>query len=226
MLLLAILAAGPAEAARVQARVSAFGHPDVSAFDLHLATSDLDLDYDDSARTETLRLRRIGIALFEPLSEAARLGLRLGRIGFDQSGRAATAGRDPSGYFAELEFGGAWPARGRLRGALEASWRYASVAERDDAGEVELDWQTLELRPAVWLAPSARIALRAGVSVTAVEGSEREQGVTRSTVDFEVADREGAFVTLEYHLADGDVVSARLRGGNPSGLYLAFEHRY
>jgi hypothetical protein len=225
-LAMAVALSGPVQAARVHARVSGFGYADVSAFDLHIEASDLEVEYDDSDADGTLRLRRIGIGFFEALNENSRMGVRLGRVGFDQSGRAATEGRDPAGYFAELEFSGMWPARGRLRAALEAGWRYTSVDETDDLGTVELDWQTLELRPAVWLAVSPRLVVRAGASAVAVDGSERRSEATRETVDFETADTEGAFVTLEYHRTDGDVVSARLRTGNPSGLYVAFEHRY
>lgn len=213
-------------AARVHAHVSGFGFADLNAFDLHIAATDLELDYDDSAADETLRLRRIGIGLFESLDESSRIGLRLGRLGFDQSGRAATEGRDPAGWFAELEFSGTWPARSRIRASLAANWRYSSVDETDDQGTVELDWQTVELRPALWLAVGPRIALRLGASAISVDGSERVRDGNRETVDFDAADSAGAFATLEYHRRDGDVVSARLRGGNPSGLYVAFEHRY
>jgi len=222
----ALLLPGPAWSARVHAQISAVGFPDVNAFDLHIEASDLDADYDDSADDETLRLRRIGIGFFESLNENSRLGVRLGRVDFDQSGRPATEGRDPAGYFAELEFSGMWPARGRLRAALEAGWRYTSVDETDELGTVELDWQSVELRPAVWLAVSPRLVLRTGASAIAIDGSERRSEATRETVDFEAADPGGAFLTLEYHRTDGDVVSARLRGGNPSGLYVSFEHRY
>lgn len=225
-LALAIALPEPAGAARVHARVSAVGFPDVNAFDLHIEASDLEADYDDSDSDETLRLRRVGIGFFEALNENSRMGVRLGRVGFDQSGRPATEGRDPSGYFAELEFSGMWPATGRLRAALDAGWRYTSVDETDDLGTVELDWQTLELRPAVWLAVSPRLVVLAGASAISVDGSERRSEATRETVDFEAAEPDGAFVTLEYHRTDGDVVSARLRSGNPSGLYVAFEHRY
>lgn len=226
LLALGMILSAPAGAASVHARVSAVGFPDVNAFDLHIEASDLEADYDDSDSDATLRLRRIGIGFFEALNENSRMGVRLGRAGFDQSGRAATEGRDPAGYFAELEFTGMWPARGRLRAALDAGWRYTSVDETDDLGTVELDWQTLELRPAVWLSVSPRLALLAGASAIVVDGSERRSEATRETVDFDAADSAGTFVTLEYHRTDGDVVSARLRGGNPSGLYVAFEHRY
>jgi len=225
-LVAASLATMPAQAARVHARVSGFGFADVSAFDLHLGASELEADYEDSSTDETLRLRRIGIGFFESLDETSRLGLRLGRIALDQSGREATEGRDPSGYFAELEFSGAWPARSSWRAALEANWRYSSVDEGDDDGDVEIDWQAVELRPAVWFAAGPRIALRLGVSAVAVDGSERLRNGVRRTVDFEAAESAGAFATLEYHRTDGDVVSARLRGGNPAGLFVVFEHRY
>lgn len=218
--------AGPARSARVHAEVRGLAYPDVSAIDLHVAALDLDVDYEDELTDRTLRLRRIGIALFEPLGDSARLGLRLGRAGVDQSGRPATAGRDPDGYFVGLEFSGAWPRQTRLRAALEAEWRYTALEERDDEGEVDLDWQTIELRPALWLAVAPRLVLRLGSSVIAVEGSERLRGGERETVDFDAAEPGGAFATLEFHRRDGDVVGLRLGGGNPAGLYLAFEHRY
>lgn len=217
----------PVSAARVHAHVSGYGYPgDVSAFDLHVARTDLELDYEDSADDKTLRLRRVGIALFEPVSDSTRLGVRLGRIGFDQSGRPATAGRDPTGYFLELEFDGAWPADTRLRAALGANWRYASTDETEDDEEVEVDWQVIELRTALWLSLNPRLAVRLGASAIAVDGTERVSGVSRQTVDFEAAGTAGGFATLEYHRSDGDVIAARVRGGNPAGLYVSFEHRY
>lgn len=215
-----------AGAATVHARVSGFGAPDVNAFDLHIVANDLELDYDDAADSETLRLRTIGIGLYERLGDSSRIGVRLGRTGFDQSGRAATEGRDPSGYFAELVFGGMWPGASRIRAALDAGWRYTSVEATDDTGSVELDWQTLELRPALWMALSERVVVRIGTSAIAVDGSERLNETTRRTVDFEAAESAGGFLALEYHRRDGDVVSIGLRGGNPAGLHVAFEHRY
>lgn len=221
-----LLAAHPVRAARVHAEISGLAYPDVSAIDLHIAALDLRVDYADGASDETLRLRRVGIALFEPLGRSSRAGIRLGRVGFDQSGRATTAGRDPAGYFIELEFSGAWPRATRLRAALEANWRYTAVEDSDDQGEVELDWQSLELRPALWLALGPRVVLRLGASAIDIDGSERVRGATPGTVDFEAADAGGGFVTLEYHRGDGDVIGLRLHEGNPEGLYLAFEHRY
>lgn len=226
LLLLAALLPGSGEAAEVRASVTAFGAPDVNAFDLHIAAKDLRLDYDDSGGRETLHLRSIGIGLYESLSDNSRIGVRLGRTGFDQSGRPATAGRDPTGYYAELMFDAMWPDDTRIRAALDGSWRYTSVEEQDDAGSVELDWQTIELRPAIWMALDQRVVVRIGASAIAVDGRERLNETTRRTVDFEAAESVGGFATLEYHWGDGDVVSASLRGGNPSGLYVAFEHRY
>lgn len=225
-LLLGLLLTGAGEAATVRTHVSGFGSPDVHAFDLRIVANDLDLDYDDAADSETLRLRSIGIGLYERLGDNSRIGLRLGRTGLDQSGRAATEGRDPAGYFAELVFGGMWPGASRIRATLDANWRYTSVEATDDTGSVELDWQTIELQPALWMALSDRVVVRIGASAIAVDGSERLNETTRRTVDFEAAESAGGFLSLEYHRRDGDVIGVGLRGGNPEGLYVTFEHRY
>jgi len=221
----ACFSATSTHAARVHGRASDFGFADISAFELQLAATDLEADYDDGP-DETLRLRRIGIGFFESLGETVRLGARAGRIGFDQSGREATEGRDPSGHFAGLEFSGAWPARSAWRAALEANWRYTSGDEADDEGSVEVEWQTIELRPAVWFAPTDHLAFRFGVSAIAVDGTEKRRNGVRRTVDFKAEETAGAFAGLEYHRTDGDMISLRLRGGNPAGLALSFEHRY
>lgn len=216
-----------AEAARVHLHVSGLGYPAGAAIDLHAAREDLELDYDDSG-DETLRLKRIGISFHETLDPSSRIGLRLGRTAFSQSGRATTAGLDPLGWFAELEFAGAWPAASRIQAAFEAAWRYSSVSDRDAASgdEVELDWQTLELRPALRLALGGPLRLELGASAIAVDGSERTRGASRATVDFSAADPAGGFLTLAWHRADRDVIALRLRGGNPAGLSVIFEHRF
>lgn len=229
--LLAVLCLFPpgAVADRVQARASGFvGFPDTSAFDLHIVREDLEVDYDDTGAAGTLRLRRVGISFYETLEPATRVGARLGYAGFTQSDRMTTAGFDPSGYFGELEFEGGWPAGGRFQAFLGASWRYTSVDDTDADGttEVSLDWQTLELRPALRVVLTRKLRLALGASATAVDGTERIQTATRSTTDFSQRDGEGAFLTLEYHRDDRDVIALRLRDGNPQGLYVAFEHRY
>lgn len=222
---LGMIGAQPAAAASVHARVSGYGFPDSAAFDLHVVREDLAADYDD-ADDDTLRLRRVGISFHEALGAGVRGGIRLGHAGFRQSGRATTAGFDPTGQFLALAFAGAWPAERRLQGALEASWRYTSVDDSDETTEVELDWETLELRPALRFAPTPRLALTLGVSAIAVDGSERVRAATRSTTDFEAAESTGGFLRLEYFPRERDVIGLRLRGGNPEGLSLTFEHRY
>lgn len=217
-----------AGADRIQVRASGVGFPDTNAFDLHIVREDLDADYDDTGSTGTLRLRRVGISFHENLNASSRIGVRLGHAGFNQSGRATTAGLDPSGYFAELDFDGRWPAGSRIQAAFGASWRYTSVddADADETTEVSLDWETLELRPGLRAALTPKLQLMLGAGVTAVDGSERVSGTTRATTDFSEADGEGALVMLEYHRDDRDVIALRLRSGNPRGLYIAFEHRF
>lgn len=228
--LLAVLCLLPpsAGADRFQVRASGVMYPGTNAFDLHVVREDLEVDYDDTGTTDSLRLRRVGISFYENLNASSRLGLRLGYAGFTQSGRASTAGFDPAGYFAELDFEGAWPADSRFQAALGASWRYTSVddAEEDDSTEVALDWETLELRPGLRAALTSKLSLTLGAGFTAVDGSERVLGATRTTTDFSEGDSEGAFAVLEYHRDDRDRVSLRLRSGNPEGLYIAFEHRF
>ncbi len=187
---------------------------------------DLEADYDDSAGTETLRLRRLGISFYEALGDSVHAGVRLGRVGFGQSGRAATQGFDPVGYYAELDFAGAWPADGRLQAAFGASWRYASVDDGDETTQVEIDWETLELRPAIRLVLTPRLALALGASAIAVDGSERLRAASRSTTDFSADEAGGAFLELGYLPARDDRITLRLRGGNPEGLSLTFAHRY
>lgn len=226
--LLAVLCLLPpsAGADRVQVRASGAFHPDTNAFDLHVVREDLEADYDDTDATEILRLRRVGISFHENLNDSIRIGVRLGYAGFTQSGRASTAGFDPTGYFGELDLEGGWPANSRFRAALGASWRYTSVDTADETTEVSLDWQTLELRPGLRAALTPKLQLMLGVSATAVDGSERVTGTTRTTTDFSEEKGEGAFAILEYHRDDRDVVALRLRSGNPQGLYFAFEHRF
>ena len=223
---LALATVRPAPASEVTVHVSGYGFPDSAAFDLHVVREDLAGDYDDSAGDETLRLRRLGISLYEALGSSVRGGVRLGYTGFSQSGRPATAGLDPTGYFAELDFAGAWPNDGRLQAALEAGWRYTSVDDSDDTSEVELDWHTLELRPGLRFAPTPRLALAVGASLIAVDGSERTRGASPATTDISAAERGGGFLALEYYPRPRDVITLRLRDGNPEGLSLAFEHRY
>lgn len=221
----------PAGADRFQVRASGIGFPDTNAFDLHIVREDLDADYDDTDSTATLRLRRVGLSFHENLNDSSRIGVRLGHAGFTQSGRETTAGFGPTGYFAELDFDGRWPAGSRIQAAFGVSWRYTSVNEVDDADadettEVSLDWETLELRPGLRAALTPKLQLMLGAGITAVDGSERVSGTTRTTTDFSEADSEGAFVMLEYHRDDRDVIALRLRSGNPEGLYIAFEHRF
>lgn len=217
----------PAAAAdRFQVRAGGTGYGETNAFDLHIVREDLEADYDDTGTTETLRLRRVGISFHEDLGASSRIGLRLGYAGFTQSGRANTAGFDPAGYFGELDFEGGWPADSRFQAALGASWRYTSVDDRDETTEVETDWETLELRPGVRAALTPKLQLMLGVTATAIDGSERVLGTTRTTTDFSEEDSAGAFAVLEYHRNDRDMVALRLRGGNPEGLYIAFENRF
>ena len=226
-LLAALSPAAPgASAADLGVHVSAWGYPESGAFDLHVVREDLEADYDDGADAETLRLRRLGISFYEALGDSSRAGVRLGRIGLGQSGRAATEGFDPVGYYAELDFAGAWPADGRLQAAFGASWRYASVSDSDETTEVEIDWETLELRPALRLALTPRVALALGASAIEVDGSERVRAATRRTTDFSADESGGAFLELDYLPARDDRISLRLRGGNPEGLSLTFAHRY
>lgn len=221
-----VLPGSPEAADGVRVRASGLGFPDGNAIDLHIVREDLEADYDDTRTTETLRLRRLGISFYETLDASSRLGVRLGYAGFTQSGRAQTEGFDPSGYFAEVEFEGGWPVRGRFQAVLGASWRYTSVDAADDTTEVALDWETLELRPALRVGLTPKLRLMLGAMATAVDGSERVLGPTRETTDFSEEDGEGSFAVLEYHRDDHGVIALRARSGNPEGLYIAFEHRF
>jgi len=212
----------------VYGRINAIGVPDVNgAFDLHIVREDLDVAYADDSGGGPLALRRIGISFYERIDDASRMGVRIGGAGLTQTDRPSTAGLDPSGYYGELEFQGAWPAEGRLRFALDASWRYTRVDARDNADNpTVLGWQTFDLRPGLLFGITPRIAGRVGASGLFVDGSERVSSPDRQTVDFEADGRTGAFAGLDFYGRGGDVVHLRLRGGNPEGIYVSFEQRY
>lgn len=198
-----------------------------TAFDLHVAREDLAVDYDDGTTGGDLRLRRLGLSLHEALSANTRLGIRLGWAGLTQSGRPATEGLSPSGYFGELDFAAAWPRGGRVGLDLGASWRYTVVDDTGPDGDrTELDWLAFELRPALRLSLDRHVALRLGGSATAVDGDERRLDATGTTTGFGADGNAGAFAALDFTYGDGDAVIVRARGGNPAGLYASFEQRY
>jgi len=197
------------------------------AFDLHVLRQDLDVRYEDGSGGGPLEIGRLGVSFYESIAAGARLGIRLGAAGVSQTGRSATAGLDPSGQFLELDFSGAWPHTGPVGLWLGLGWRYTSAdAGYANGDTVDLDWQTVVLRPAVELRPTRHLAARLGASVISVDGSERRRGSTNVTTDFRADGDTGAFAALEFLLGGGDVISIRLDGGNPSGAYISFEQRY
>ena len=227
----ALLAAPAAQAGdiRIHGRIS--GRPALdagSAFDLHVEREDLAVDYDDGSSGGDLRIGRLGIAFHETLAPFLRGGIRIGWAGLTQSDRRATGGLDPSGYFAELAFAGAWPHRAPVAVALDAGWRYTSVDDGNAAGdEVEIDWQRLELRPALRLRLGPGVAARFGATAIAVDGDERRRAASTSvTTPFSADGTTGAFAALDLAWPDGDGITLGARGGNPTGLFVRFEQRY
>ena len=114
-----------------------------------------------------------------------------------------------------------------MRFTLDASWRYTEVDDTNaDDDEVELDWHTVDVRPGIFVGVTSRLALRFGASAIAVDGDERVRGPNAATTGFDADGTGGGFAALRYHWPNGDVIDFRLRGGNPEGAYLSFEHRF
>lgn len=226
--LLALPQAAGADEVRMHGRF--IGAPALApgtAFDLHFARENLAVDYADGSAGGDLRVRRLGLSFHEALSPSTRLGIRLGWAGLTQTGREATRGVDPTGYFAELDFAAQWPRRAPLALDLGASWRYTSVDETDDAGNrTELDWQSAELRPALRIGLGEAVGLRFGASVIAIDGDELRQGTASATTRFDAETNTGGFAAIDLAWADGDAITLRARGGNPAGVYVSFEQRY
>ncbi len=234
-LALVAFAALPATAAadiRIYGQISGVPAPAPGmGFALHLAREDLALAYDADGSagddTETLALRRLGLTLSESLGERARVGLRLGRLWVDQSGRDATAGVDPRGHYLDLALAVEQPLGGPVHATLDAAWRYAIVDADDDAREVELEWQTWSLQPGVHFSLNERAAVRTGMSLVAVKGDERvrEPG-SSSTTGFTADGHVGGYVALDLRPQPNDMVSFQLEGGPRTGVFVSFEHRY
>lgn len=231
VLALATLPAAASADLRIYGSISGIPAPGPGfGFALHLAREDLALDYDaDENSSETLELRRLGITLSESLGERARVGLRLGRLWVSQSGREATAGLDPRGHYLDLVLAADQPLTERVRATIEGSWRYAVADEResDAEREVDLEWQTWTLRPGLRLATTERTALRAGLSLTAVNGDERRRDPEADlTTDFGADGHVGGYLALDLMPQPDDVVTFRFEGGPRTGVFISFEHRY
>lgn len=230
-LTLAVALTAPAAEAgtAVYGRISGIPAPAAgSAFDLHLAREDLELRYSDGTPGDPMEASRIGVSFYEPLGSGARMGVRLGRLGVSQSGRAATAAVDPTGYFIGLDLDASWPRQARLRASLGATWRYAVAdASDEEDNETRLEWQAAELRPAVLLGLTRRVAARVGAAYTVIDGDERRRGpAANASTDFREDGRTSLFVALELYPAPDDVVTLRFRSDQAAGVYIGFEHRY
>lgn len=193
---------------------------------LHVERTELDLRYDDGSAGDRLEVGRIGISLFESPAPGVRLGVSIGRQGISQSGRPATAGLDPSGYFVGFGALGRWALTRRL--GLEVGGRvaYAEADDRSGDDAVDLDWWSATLRPAAAITLSRRVELRVGLRAQWLDGDERVTGNTRSTVGFREDGVAGGFVDIGLLTGNGGRVHLRADTGAARGLRLVFERRY
>ncbi|GEM_PF-1153901 len=194
--------------------------------DLHVERTDLDVRYDDGSAGDRLEIGRIGISLFESPAPGVRLGISIGRLGISQSGRPATAGLDPSGYFVGFDGLGRWALTRRL--SLELGGRVAYAEADDSSGDdrVDLDWWSATLRPAAAVTLGERVELRAGLRAQWLDGDERVTGATRSTTGFREDRVTGGFVGIGLLTGNGGRIHLRADSGAARGLHLLFERSY
>lgn len=231
MLLAALLAAvTPATAATVvrgyvHGTIGGGGEPG-QGINLHVERTDLDVTYADGTGGDRLEVGRIGIAWFESPAPGIRLGVSIGSQAIDQSRRAATAGLDPDGYYAEFDATGRWGLGDRFALELGGGLGYAEASDKGDAGGVELDWWRASLSPAATVLLGDRFELTAGVRLQWVDGDERVTGAAPATVNFEQDGVAGGFIALGLHTGNGGRVRLRADAGPARGLRLVFERRY
>jgi hypothetical protein len=194
--------------------------------DLHVERTDLAVRYDDDSGGERLEVGRIGISLFESPTPGIRLGASIGRQGISQSGRANTAGLDPSGYFIGFDALGRWGITRGLRLELGGRVAYAEASDSSAGDTVDLDWWSATLRPAATVTFGGRIELSAGLRAQWLDGDERFTGATRATTDFREDRITGGFVGFGLLTGNGGRVHLRADTGPIRGLHLVFERRY
>lgn len=212
---------------RVQARGALALDPAPGlGFNLHVERQDVDVAYDDGSGGDRLEVGRIGIAWFERPMRGLRLGLEGGWQEIQQSGRAVTGGLELRGYYAAFEAGAGWPLGRRLRLELVGRLGYAEVDD-GTAPNVEIDWWSATVRPAVAVRLHRAVTLRAGARAHWLDGDERVSGAggarTTGLAEDAVA---GGFVDVTYHTGDGGRVGLRADAGPVRGFRLVFERRY
>lgn len=193
---------------------------------LHIERTELAVQYDDGSAGDRLEVGRIGIALFESPAPGVRLGISIGRLGISQSGRPATAGLDPSGHFVGFDALGRWGLTRRLSLELGGRVGYAEASDSGSGDTVDLDWWSAALRPAVTITLADRVELGIGLRARWLDGVERINGNTRSTVGFREDRVSGGFVGMGLLTGNGGRVHLRADTGAARGLHLVFERRY
>lgn len=197
------------------------------AFDVHIAREDLAIDYRDDSSGGDLELTRLGFAFHEELGAGVRGGVSIGALGIRQRDREATAEVDPTGWYLALDFDGIWPREAPLGLNAGLSWRYSRADRSDEDGnETILDWNAGEFRLALVARLARSVDVRAGMAATAVRGDERFLAEESSTTRFDIEDSTSGYVQLDFHALRTGVIRFRIRGGNPRGAWIGFEHQY
>mgnify|MGYP001151519489 CR=1 FL=1 len=169
------------------------------------------------------RITRLGLEVWERSLPGVQLGLSGGPLWLTQSGNAATAGRELTGYFVGVGARGTLFSSPLLDFGVGLDYAYHR-AEDDSAGRnIQLAWHQVRVEAGTTL-KLERLRLLSGVYGLYLDGDQT--GSDLATDDLETDRNVGGYLGAEYWLDAGGHIGVRGEAGAYNALSLTFARRF
>lgn len=204
------------------------GEPD-DAFDfaVNLGKRDIDLRYENNG-TFNSTVEFAEVNWYERIYPGIDIGLHIGKAFFSQSGRPATAGIEPSGFYGGVGIRARFFETSLIQPFVHALYLYRRVKHEENDSSVTLNWHEPRVRLGASSAPWGPLRIYGGAEWSTMDGRERVENSSASlTTNFEPLNRNIGFLGIDLTLESSGYIGAEGHAGNGnSGFEIYFKKRY